>query len=425
MRAVLVAASAALLLSIGAPPDPPRVYSTDAADPWNRIFSLLFTRTVNVLKTEEFADAGPFTGPPPFPASTLRLRVSTRTFDSYEDGDRAIEPLYPSFITQRGTNYILDDSRRAQLAQALTDALAERVTRAPLDRALMQADLWSAFDALDAIANAGHETPRRREGARSLAAPIARLIGKLALTDGEIARLPDNYAAARRTAALPDLFASDSGWMEVVMSPHRMHDQAADMRRASRVFVKAARRDIGEAVFLEALHAGRTSDVAVTALVMQTLLVDSKGRAVPARLISDVQIRTPSGIEGKPGDVEEFELSRRMLRANPSAGGFRRFSITSPAYVPIAGNDYGFATPDRDRSGETAPVLGTLGTRCGTCHGPSGMAFMTFNLVHAPEAPLPPVRHLRVPNDDRARRVAAEKEGRPDFVRLVAAALRK
>ena len=417
-----VALCTVLVSAPGAEGDLPLVYSSVRGDPWNRIFSLLFTRTVRVSRTEEFADAGPFAGPPQFPATALRLRVSTRTFEQHEDGDRAIEALYPSFITQKGTNYILEEPHRTELAQAVQDALDERVARAPLDRALMQADLWSAFDALDPVMNGEHETARRRRAAASLVPAIARLIGRVALTDGQIAGLPDNYAAARRTMPLPDVFARDGEWMEVVMSPVRMHDQAADMRRASRVFVKPLHARADETAFLKDLGSHIVADVAMSALVMQTLLIDSRGRAVVSPLISDVQIRTPSHTAATPGGVEEFELSRGRLRTDPAGGGFRHFPITAPAYFPLAMNDYGFATPARDRSGELAPVLGTLGARCAACHGLNGAAFATFSMVHGPGTALPPVVRLREPNDDRARVVAAAKETRAEFARLVAAA---
>ena len=58
----------------------------------------------------------------------------------------------------------------------------------------------------------------------------------------------------------------------------------------------------------------------------------------------------------------------------------------------------------------------------GACHGPEGGGFMTFNLISGPGVPLPPVVRLRQPNDDRARHVAAAKEARDDFRRLVEAA---
>jgi hypothetical protein len=221
---------------------------------------------------------------------------------------------------------------------------------------------------------------------------------------------------------LPDLFARDGEWMEVVMSPHRSHDQAADSRRASRVFVKPRRRPSDEARFLDGLASTAASEVAVTALVMQTLLVDSRGRVRPTRLVSDVQIRSLTPAMGSSSaDVNQYELSRRQLRLDPARGGFVRFDAAADAYLPFAGNDYGFATP-RDSRGETSPIVTKLRSRCSACHGPDGTGFMTFALIPMPGRGLPPVTHLRQPNDTRAQAVAGAKEPRDDVKRLVEAA---
>jgi mono/diheme cytochrome c family protein len=120
--------------------------------------------------------------------------------------------------------------------------------------------------------------------------------------------------------------------------------------------------------------------------------------------------------------VNEYEVSRRQLRLDPARGGFVRFEAAADAYLPLAGNDYGFATPQRDRHGETSAIVTKLRSRCSACHGPDGTGFGTFALIPMPERGLPPVVHLRQPNDTRALYVAASKEARDDFTRLVAAA---
>lgn len=401
----------------------PMIYSNRAEDPWNRVFALLFTRTISASKTDEFGDAKPFAAMPDSIPPYLRLRVSTGAFDRYEEGDRAVEALYPSFLTARGTDYVFAEPARSQLGQALREAIGDQTWRPPLDRALMQADLWSAFDSLAAVSLAEHGDPARRQAAGALMPLFAALIGKVALTDDEIATLPDNYAAGRSALPLPDLFARDGEWMEVVMSPHRSHDQAADFRRASRVFVKPRRRPSDEARFLDGLASTAASEVAVTALVMQTLLVDSRGRVRPTRLVSDVQVRSLAPEAGPSRtDVNEYEVSRRQLRLDPARGGFVRFDAAADAYLPLAGNDYGFATPQRDRHGETSAIVTKLRSRCSVCHGPDGTAFMTFGLIPMPGRGLPPVVHLRQPNDTRAQAVAAAKAERDDFRRLLAAA---
>jgi len=398
MRAMLPAAALVLMILSCArdPRTASAIYSSRTDDPWNRIFALLFTRTIRAV---------PFTSGAPF--------------DRYEEGDRAIEALEPSFMTGRGPEYVLGDPQRSALLAALRQALDEPVQRPALDRALMQADLWSAFDALAGVAARTRDAIRREE-TEALLRPLASLVRKIALSPEEIAALPDNYAAARRTHGLPDFFGRSSEWMEVVASPFRLHDEAVQFRRASRVFVRPIVRPADVASFLAGLGEGPSRSVHHAALLMQTLLIDSRGRVVPTRLISDVQTREIT-TEGRRGSsaygnalVHEFELSRRSIRAGTN-GGFVHMGPDAPAYLATAGNDYGFATPVVDQGGEGLPRLTTLQNRCGgMCHGSDGANFMTFDLTTPPR-----IVRLPQPNDDRAHTVAAAKEARDDYKRLI------
>jgi hypothetical protein len=92
--------------------DRPRpIYAADPSDSWNRIFNALFTRTVRVRLSEEFA------GPAPlepvrvmgFPA----LPVSKAASERVESGDRAIEPLdpFPVHIGSNGSPSACSSSR--------------------------------------------------------------------------------------------------------------------------------------------------------------------------------------------------------------------------------------------------------------------------------------------------------------------------
>jgi hypothetical protein len=326
-------------------------------------------------------------------------------------------------MTGRGTDAVIDDPAHAALLAALKDALDERSRRPALDRALMQADLWSAFDRLAGVATWTRD-PHRSVRAEALRLRLGALIKMIALTPEEIAALPDNYAAARQPHGLPDLLGPNSEWVEIVVAPvsapFRMHDDAAHFRRASRVFVRPIDRPPDVVAFLARLPDAPLRSVRHAALLMQTLLVDSRGRVVPSRLVSDVQMRTITE-EGRRGSsaygdaiVHEYELSRRLLREG-TAGGFVHMGPDAPAYLTTAGNDYGFATPDHDQTGERPPRLATLKGRCaGPCHGTDGANLMSLNLTSAPT-----LVRLPVPNDLHARAVAAEKEARDDFKRLI------
>lgn len=428
MRAALLAVALLALVQgprLDAPgPGAPLIYSGRADDSWNRLFALLFTRDVRVRYTSEFPDRGPFHDDPrvfDMFVSGTHPEVSSRVFDRHEDGDRAVDALYPTFLNLTGPSDALVNPLRGELVKALNAALDDRTPRTPLARALMQADLWSAYDPLARI-QYGRADGAIRASAYELCDLIGKLIGRIALTRAEIASLPDNYADARPTAALPDLFRPGGEWMEVMWAPFHMHDQEADYRRVARVLMRPVSVPRNVPGFLAAATREYPQrSFAQVALVMQMMLVDSTGHVVASPLAQDVQLRTfTRAADGTllSTSVSEFELSRRKLLANPSSGGFLRFDDGSEAYVAVSGNDYGFATPMLGMPRATQPTISTLHVRCNACHGPDGAHLMSF-AVQDPER-LPPPRALPQPNDERRAAVAREKEARDDFKRLVA-----
>ena len=418
MRACCLAAAVVLMLLAQGPAAAPRIYSQDSNDPWNRIFAALFTRVIPAYETDEHPRAGPFAARV-VAGFTRQLQVSVKALDRYEEGDRAVEALYPSFLTGRGAEAVLREPGRSTLVRAVHDALAQSGQRPALDRALMQADLWSAFDALSRITRARGAREEDRGAAAQLAEPIARLIARLALGRAEIDRLPDNYSAARAGGALPDLFARSGPWMEVEFGKDRLHDSedGSTFRQAARIFMRAP-DGANEAQFLSALprHSGSPAGAA---LLRQVLLIDSTMHVVPSPLTFEVQTRMfdRRGSAGVATTVAQFELSRRRIRGEPATGGFTRLEAGAPAYVPMSGNDYGVATPEPGSDGPRPAILTTLGTRCTFCHGPDGAHLMGFSLIDAETMP-PPIRFSQ-PNDIRARYVAEKKEKRPEFAHLL------
>src|SRR5437762_9750864 len=71
------------------------IYSADPNDSWNRIFQLLFSRTIQTRLGEDLTSQGPFTT---MRAAMFPMNVTARTEAVNEIGDRAIDPLYPSFF---------------------------------------------------------------------------------------------------------------------------------------------------------------------------------------------------------------------------------------------------------------------------------------------------------------------------------------
>lgn len=403
------------------------VYGPDVTDPWNQIFYLLFTRQIRSQLLVE----------PALPARMApeTLALSERRVTRIESGDRAIDPLYPSWTWMGSSAFdmspdsrwrILLEPRYPQFLKALKAVTDTAAGRPPVARALMQADLWAVYDMLHAIpltrSGSRGSTPdaiARTQRIEELMPLLARAIGALALTRPEIEALPDNYAAGARVGELPALFSRDSGWMEIRSFHERMHERAVMNRRVTRVFVKPAVRLQSEAAFLEELSRGQGQSDAVSAaaLVIQVLLIAADGAVVPSSITYEVQIRTAASDTYPEGrQILQYELSRRRLLFDPRQSGLIPFDDLAPAYLPIAGNDLSFATPPR-MDGD--PVVVPLRGRCGVCHGDGLGQLFSFATIERPR-----VERLPVGEPSHARDVAARKMTREDFRSLKLAATR-
>ena len=192
--------------------EPQAVYSPDPADPWNRVFHALFSRTIRARVTGDFRGAAPLETTK---ATGRELEVSKKFFERIEGGDRAIEPLDP-FASSFGSKLaleVLEGKGFDRLKGALADALDDPSPRSILARALMQADIWAAYDVIYA---SGHEAAEARDRREELLGLVARLVGKLALTPREIESLPRNFEDAR----LPFRLSEEGGpWLEVEFLP--------------------------------------------------------------------------------------------------------------------------------------------------------------------------------------------------------------
>lgn len=392
--------------------EPQTIYSHDLHDPWNRIFFLLFTRKVDTRLSDDFKGEGPFVS-----ASAMgnpSVQATSQTVERIESGDRAIDPLYPNFFSEKGAEPILSDPGFSELKQALQEACAETVQRPPLQRALMQSDIWAAYDTLG-WARTTYDAESDR--GRVLLPLLAQFIAKLALTDEEIAALPHNYLDAQSSQNVPRLFDEASGWIEIQWFPGRSHDEMGGNRHAARIYLKppikpqAFLSDVNQQIRKQAdpLHDGIRS-LNGAALITEVLLIDRRGRVVPSPLISDLQLRTVSR-DGqgnfKTSTVEEYELSRQLILKDPSSGGFVHRLADEPAYLPASGNDFTFASRMINEREPKPPILATLRRRCESCHFESSV--FTFQMIQIPGRPSPPLRALHPASDEHALFVADKK----------------
>ena len=421
--ALLLPIFVSLLLGQGAPSNLPRVYlsgstgliySNNSSDAWNRIFYFLLSRRLQVRLSSDFPEGAPFT-------NELGDRsISTRTFERNEIGDRAIDPMYPTFFVGFGSMLVLSDSTYPQFIQALSDALNENVPRSVNARALMQSDLWGAYDALFPafLPDDERKLGELRRAALDL---IGQLIRKVALTPDEISTLPDNYSSMVRRYSLPDVFAKDSVWIEIAWFLPRMHDGAAGYRRVSRVFLKPthAPRDIGKFLEAQASTPDDPSGLDGVALLTQLLLIDSRGDLQPTRVTSEVQVRLFLRTNpAKPKTTMRVcEISRKLFLQNPNSGGLVLEEESTPAYLSNGGS-YGFAEGQFMPGASTMsePVQVKLRTRCAACHGENLAQIMTFSIARPPKAP--PIRQLNPAAADVADIDMANKRKSKEFQAL-------
>jgi hypothetical protein len=402
---------------------PAAVYAPDPNDSWNKIFFYLFSRRVETRVTDEFPESRGATAftrqeDPRVVMLPSPISISERAFERDEIGDRAIDPLYPSFLRSTGAQVILNDPAYSKLSKILQQALGETRARSPVARALMQADLWSAYDTLYSTAYSQRAMPETSER-RTLLDLLARMIRKVALTGSEIESLPANYPVAAPPESLPDLFRREGEWLEVRWMPH-LHDYSAGYRRVTRVFLKPAHppRDVN--TFLNGLPRDEhlIADLDGVAIVTQLLVIDAKGRLMPTTLTTDVQVRlfekTADGAY-KRTSMQASEISRRLLIDNSPSGGLVVENENSPAYLAVAGNDYTFASPQPHLD---MPVQAKLRTRCTACHGEDLTTVMTFAFKVFPDRPMPPVQQLNPLARQAADSVMEKKAKQKDFESL-------
>ena len=396
--------------------EPQPIYGADPEDAWNQVFFLLFTRTISARVMADGAQV--------FAAGDERLLLSNRRVARIESGDRAIDPLYPSWLWMGSTAFDFDHSTRwrilrepqySRLVTALEAVRRTAPSRPPLARALMQADLWSAYDML-------HEVTQRRQGpstadqaerrarTKSLLLHIAKTIRALALSAEEIARLPDTYSAAAKRLRLPDILGTGTGWMEIRWFPHRSHDDAAGHRRATRVFFRPAEWPNDASAFLNSFRTRQGENLRSldsVALLTQLLLVSRAGIVVPSPITYHVQFRG-SAARARGAVIPQYELSRRQLLSSAASGGLVGIAANAPAYLPIAGNDFSFAT---SRRLDAEAVIAPLEQRCAVCHGsPAGVGhLMTFAQHTSPDKPVPPVDRLVTAHNVHGGDVARQK----------------
>ena len=284
------------------------MFDPDPAHPWNRLYQVL---SVGI------GDEGNSCGNP--------------------DALRRLEP----FLLQNATY----DKAVRELDAFLKAKDDERI-KEPIQRALLQRDLWYVFDKLgeapylDARGMFAEPTPRRR----AIQKRLAQLMRRLEQPASRLKALPDSYSLAVKNGTFPTKFDAEHPERPYLPADLRLDDKSdwVIVRAASTALSAPAHNRLveGKSVFLTLLRlpgarkktedylAGMPGDNdkkgfqhlpdgSQVALVRRMLLPDDKGELRPTPLIEDVQLRIFS--KRREQHAFEFTLDRGGLLSGRNA----------------------------------------------------------------------------------------------------------
>ena len=205
---------------------------------------------------------------------------------------------------------------------------------------------------------------------------IAQIIRSLALARVQIEKLPDTYDAAIRSGAfshkpdetnfLPsDLFAANSGWVEVQTGRNLlMHTAAAGGRSLFRTFVKLPPGSTNVLADYTK-RPSRLLPVETQLLLLREMIcLDENLQMTPTRIVESVQFRTTrKGLLSESLIAHEAELNRDLLFQGKQ-GGLRPILNGEPRIV-----GFGLLDGLLDDKGNARPLV-SFPKACGMCHPP-------------------------------------------------------
>ena len=393
--------------------------------------------------------------------------------DGVEYGRDRIEPLL-----WRESKHLLGGASHDRLLSVLAEFNrgGETLIVDPVKRAMLQRDLWLVFSWLEHGRNDFYNFPGTKADWQTrqdrLREPLARAIGRVALTPQQITDLPDTYAAAAASGEFaprfdpaqpdrpylpPDLFNVHGPWVSVgrlndLIAPAHVLADNPFTTSAFLVFIKLpGGRDVTRA-YVRRLSAFKGPLYVTTAaspkpefpnfnpdipqfpsgtevaLVRRALLVTSAFDVAASPITESVQVRVyrriPSAAIVKPfatmsdearswQSFHEFVVSRARLFAGQS-GGLRAIDGASTDFLT------GFSTHGVDAFEQNyAPHPGPASlTWCTGCHFAPGVdSFNTFAQRSASDA-TPPGRLAAMSVPDVLASAVVWKEKRADWVLL-------
>ena len=364
------------------------IYDSDTNHLWNRLNETLFERTAQ---------------------------------DGKKYGLDELDILY----WDRTTNLLTGVSHQQALSilDEFINSHGEKLVRDPLQRALLQRDLWELFD-WTALSwpNAPYASERKELQKR-----LAVVMHRLALTTNEIASLPDNYSTQAEIEKLPDLprglFETNGDWVNLAPDPNGneeiapAHDHSFYGHSTFLVMLRlpggrqAALSYLEQLNTFEHFYVYQTNQFATTnypreiltlntnlpefptntewAIVRRMSVIDADGNIQSTRIVESIQLRryfafTPPtmlmitndngsfvAISVPPQDLFEFQMNRRQNSA------LREIAKDEKDFLGVhffgLGIDPFELKSNEPQVPDSSTFKGTILQSCRTCHSGPGI----------------------------------------------------
>ncbi|HYE18557.1 MAG TPA: hypothetical protein VEA69_08940 [Tepidisphaeraceae bacterium] len=343
------------------------------------------------------------------------------------DGSRRTHLTDP--FLYRGGTYLLRGDAHKEAVAALDAFLATPVAgMAPVKRVMMQRDLWAAFDYAAWVADDWVHKSADEPAARALRGRLAKAIALAALSEKEIAALPENFGLAAKAGEfasfhdpkfperpfLPaDLYDPAGPWVRFHVTDAdpmaRQHVAGAGARSAFVVFLRlpGGRAATERYLFETREIVPQFPEGTMVAMVRRALAVDRAGKVRPTPITELVQVRVYRRIPGSPDanrtegdfgaqDVCEFVMDRQKLFAGghglrPTAPG----EIGEP-FARSQGDPFEVKGPGPHEDPFTSHGLhGPTLKSCIQCHQAPGVRSMLTMRETLEKWPMPPGQLFR------------------------------
>ncbi|MBC8290238.1 MAG: hypothetical protein H8E37_07965 [Planctomycetes bacterium] len=367
------------------------------------VLGVLLSSSFRISFAEDSAEPGPYSPDRDQLWNRLHRGLFLRTDAASRQHIHSTDPLL-----YRGGKFLLTGEPHRKAVSLLDEFLKQDAkavaSQSLVRRAMLQRDLWGAFDYVAWYPDEWVHRSRFEPAAMKLRSRLARAIGRLSLTKRELTELQENYAAAvasgdfalehdsenPKKPFLPaDLFDPKGNWVRfrdpVIKTAEQNHFQGSGGRAIHLTFLRLPEGREATQKYLNEVSRRTGSDKqfpvgTMAALVRRAIVINQAGRMQPVPITELVQIRVYRRIPEDPKanfhgdlgeqDVYEFVLDREKLFAGKH--GLRAVTPDEPSVSFFRKEGDPFVPKHRTRLG----ISETQMQSCIQCHQGPGVYSM-------------------------------------------------